>query len=109
MANFKRRKCRRNCFRSLRGSETSRRAMLGIKPHRVPDYDYVDGTPTIDIRAVWPRWYNFMSHNPAWFDREFHTRPHRVATRRFERAILAGADPDDIAWPVRNKPTNYYW
>lgn len=109
MANFKRGKCRRNCFRSLRGSTTSRRKLLGMKPYRVPDYDYIDGAPTIDLRAIWPRWYSWVSHNPAWFDREFHIRPHRSATRRLERAILMGDDPDGVVWPLRRKPTQYYW
>lgn len=109
MANYKRGKCRRNCFGSLRGSETSRRKILGIKPCKVPDYDYVNDTPTIDLRTIWPRWYRWMARNPAWFDREFHTRPHRAATKRLEKAVLSGADPDDIAWPIPRRPTQYYW
>jgi len=109
MANFKRGRCRlHTCGRHP--STTFVRKRLGLKPIIVPDYDYIDGTPTIDLRAIWPRGVNrYLGRNPAWWDRTFHIRPHRARTRRVERAILNGADPDDTLWPVPNRPHKYYW
>ena len=105
MANYKRGKCRRNAFGS-RWSETSLRKRLGLKPVRVPDDVYIYRR---EWRTIWPPWYNFLSHNPAWHDRTYHTRPHRVATRRVEKAILKGADPDETLWPEARRPQKFYW
>lgn len=109
MAHFKRGKCRRNAPHAIRGSEASRRKRLGLKPYRVDHDRYHIGCR--EWRIIWPDWYNFTSSYPAWWDREFHTRPKRVATKRLERAIVRGLiDPDDTAWPLGSrKPTNYYW
>jgi hypothetical protein len=39
----------------------------------------------------------------------FHIRPTRREQRKQERAVLRGADPDNIVWPLSNKPFSYYW
>lgn len=106
MANFKRGKCRRHSY-PQRGSEAAIRARLGLKPVRV-DRSTLEW-PSREYRMVYPSWYNPMSRNPAHWDIQYHTRPHRSRTRRLEKAILRGADPDNIAWPVPGKPTIYYW
>lgn len=110
MANFKRKKCRGNCFRSNRGSETARRAKLGFKPHRIPDLSWWDWHAGRRWSGFWPGWYHPYSKSPAWWDRTYNTRPHRTKTRRMERKILTGQiDPEDAAWPLQNKPVDFYW
>lgn len=108
MANYKRRKCRRNCIKAIRGSDTSWRARHGFKPARINIDDYELGSA--EWNALWePRHLSQMNTYPAWWDREFHTRPKRAETRRLERQVLNGRDPDDIAWPLLRKPHIYYW
>lgn len=47
---------------------------------------------------------------PAWWNLTFHTRPKRRAETRVLRAIMLGADPDGVLWPVSShKPHVYYW
>jgi len=109
MANYKRGKCRRNCPRAIRGSSASWRAKYGFRPARINLDDYELGSP--EWRALWiPRYLSQMASWPAWWDREFNVRPKRSATRRLERQILKGRDPEDIAWPLSShKPHIYYW
>jgi hypothetical protein len=109
MANYKRGKCRRNCPKAIRGSSASWRARHGFKPARINLDDYDLGGQ--EWKTLWkPRHLCQMSSYPAWWDREFHTRPKRAETRRLERGILSGADPDNVAWPVSaRKPHVYYW
>lgn len=54
------------------------------------------------------RWI-WMRHWPAWWDLQFHTRPHRATTKHLERRVMQGDDPDAIAWPVNRKPHIYFW
>ena len=108
MANYKRGKCRRLTPHAIRGSETSRRKRLGLKPYRI-DHDAYN-YQSREWRIIWPRWYNFSSSYPACWDRQYHTRPRRSKTRRLEWAIRHGADPDAVVWPLGNsKPHIYYW
>lgn len=50
-----------------------------------------------------------MSSWPAWHDILHFRRPHRRTTKAMEHAVLRGADPDDLAWPLVKRPHNYYW
>lgn len=120
MANFKRGKCRRNCPKAIRGSQTSWRARHGFRPARVlPFHEAHPGCSVMSAEwdahheLMWAQqgkhYVSMMGSYPAWWDREFHTRPHRAATKRLERKIITGADPDDIVWPLRRKPHRYYW
>lgn len=62
-------------------------------------------------RSAWLcHYHTWMQTYPKYWDVEFHTRPKRRKTRRCEIAVLKGADPDNLAWPLGNhKPHNYYW
>jgi hypothetical protein len=122
MAHYKRGKCRHHCPRAIRGSDTSWRARWGFKPVRLPEIkDWPDR-----YSAEWHAWwhpkgrhgnrgqkiagpYSQMGSYPAWWDRTFHTRPHRAKVRSLERKIMHGADPDNLAWPLAKKPHIYYW
>lgn len=46
---------------------------------------------------------------PSGWNTLFHIRPTRREVRRLERAVLKGADPEGIAWPLPGKPHVYYW
>lgn len=62
--------------------------------------------------APYEQWhpYKSMMHScPAWWDLVFHTRPWRATSKRLERAVLRGADPDVIAWPRNHRPHIYFW
>lgn len=128
MAHYKRRKCRRNCPHAIRGSTTSWRARHGFKPVRLTRFE--DEYPHINYWSDRGMWLRALSEHhdqwngppgkshlgqmngwPAWWDRLFHTRPKRAATKRLERAVLRGlVDPDDLAWPLGSrKPHNYFW
>jgi hypothetical protein len=62
-------------------------------------------TPTTRSKRTW-----FMSAWPARHDIICHRRPKRRATKALLRALLAGRDPDGVAWPLRsNRPHQYYW
>ncbi len=107
MAHYKRKKCRYHSTGTKhQGSETTFRVRLGLKP--VPK-DWRRSRIPIDV--IWPRWlHNVYASSPAHWDRTYHTRPHRVRTKRMERQILMGLiDADDAAWPVPNRPQVYYW
>lgn len=51
----------------------------------------------------------WIRNYPRHHDKVFHTRPRRRAEQRLERAVVKGADPDEINWPVSRKPHIYYW
>lgn len=53
--------------------------------------------------------YCWSGNWPAAWDILYHRRPHRRATKRLEIAVMHGADPDNLAWPVAKKPHVYYW
>lgn len=94
MANFKRGKCRRHCPRSIRGSEASWRARNGLPTHG----------------DIWHATFKSpMRSYPAWWDRAFHVRPFRAASRRVTRSILKGRDADAALFPTWGKPHQYYW
>jgi len=126
MAHYKRGKCRRNCTKAIRGSQTSWRARFGMKPIRIawgdiPDWNIRHCSAEWD--AMWhPRGrhgnrgrkisghYSMMSSYPAWWDRTFHTRPRRAKEKAMARQILKGnLDPDNAAWPLQKRPHIYYW
>lgn len=76
--------------------------------------------PRLKTRAgygknTWDRRFGFLSHNafiswPAWWDRQFNTRPKRARTAYLEKRIMQGDDPDNVAWPISgHKPHRYYW
>lgn len=124
MANYKRRRCRRNCPRAIRGSVTSWRARFGFKPIRLPDWRDRPARHTGDWNALWSPTgshrnrgrkissgeFSMMSSYPAWWDRIFHTKPRRAKERRIARAILIGhIDADNAAWPHQKRPHIYYW
>src|SRR5262245_2965791 len=111
MANFRRRRPRTATHK--RGSTTSWRARHGFKAVPVtpfPDVSYWDRGAWLQAWAEWRKQWHWpldkahlsqMSGCPAWWDRMFHVRPKRAATRRLERDILRGVrDPDDTAWPL---------
>lgn len=52
------------------------------------------------------RWYE---STPSSHHIVFHHRPKRREVKRLEQAIVKGADPDDIPWPLAKKPHVYYW
>lgn len=117
MANYKRGKCRHKSIHAQRGSETSWRARNNMKPVRVPDISH-DGYDSRTWHASWEAWRRIywpagrhtpMRNWPAWWDRTFHTRPHRAKVRRLERKVMQGFDPDNIAWPLAKRPHIYYW
>ena len=50
--------------------------------------------------GAWPRSHDIL----------FHNRPRRRETKQLQHAVLRGADPDAIAWPLGNsRPHVYYW
>lgn len=52
----------------------------------------------------------WLNNWPRWWDKIFHTRPHRRRTRVLENAVLQEKlDPDNVAWPLYKKPHSYYW
>lgn len=124
MANFKRRKCRRNAVHAKRGSTASWRKKHGFQPIRLVDayagVSYWDRAAWLAAqeasRKQWDHpkgrgYVSMMGGWPAWWDRQFHIRPKRAATKRLERKILRGEiDPDDTAWPLGSrKPHIYFW
>lgn len=126
MAHYKRGKCRRDCPKAIRGSETSWRARFGLKPVRIlPEHipDWPLRKTDAEWDAMWhPRGrhgnrgrkisgpFSMMNGYPAWWDRTFHTRPRRSKEKAIARRILCGdLDPDDAAWPLEKKPHIYYW
>lgn len=66
-------------------------------------------------RGAWKRRYagedygSWTSHWPAWWDRQFHTRPRRRMTQQLLVQVSRGRDADEIAWPLDKKPHTYYW
>lgn len=47
---------------------------------------------------------------PRHHDIVFHNRPRRRENARLAHAVLRGADPDAIAWPLGNsRPHIHYW
>jgi hypothetical protein len=58
-----------------------------------------------------PRWSDrmWLSGWPRYWDKVMHTRPMRARARRLEQAVLNGADPDGLSWPLSRKPHIYYW
>lgn len=111
MANYKRGKCRYHVPRAIRGSETSWRKHNGLKPTRLPDRWWADlPIGSSQRKAYWPGHRDMMNSYPAWWDRMFHTRPTRAATRRLARDVLRGrVDPDGIVWPHHHRPHRYHW
>ena len=53
--------------------------------------------------------YPWMCWWPAWRDILHHSRPRRRGDKRCGKAVLDGADPDNIVWPLLRKPHQYYW
>lgn len=51
----------------------------------------------------------FMSTEPRWHNILFHRRPFRRADKRLAKKVLAGIDPDNLAWPRFHRPQIYYW
>ena len=103
MAHFKRKKCRKNAIHAMRGSTASWRAKNGLKPvRREPGECWYP-------KGSWHRYKSMMHSHPAWFDRTFHTPLYRAANKRAERAIMRGADPDEVEIPVWGRPKMYYW
>ena len=109
MANYKRGYCRYRRVRARRGSQASWRAKYGLKPVVINYKDYEPRSKRHKWRSLWPNHVSMMRQWPAWHDILFHSRPHRRATQRLAWEIVRGADPDDIAWPLRRKPHKYYW
>lgn len=46
---------------------------------------------------------------PRSHDLLYHTRPGRRAVRHLERAVMKGADAEELTWPLSKKPHTYYW
>lgn len=108
MAHYKRKKCRYHSTGTRhRGSQTTLRARLGMKPVRIRGWYLWDD---VNVHEIWPHWFNWYDSAPAHWDRTFHTRPHRMRTKRMERQILMGlVDPDDANWPIPNRPQVWYY
>jgi hypothetical protein len=108
MANYKRGKCRYQgkAARSGLTASTTFRKKVGLKPAKVPHWR--DRAPEVDY---WPGYWGsvWLGSWPRWHDIIFHSRPRRRAERRFEHAVLRGADADDLAWPLSKRPHEYYW
>jgi hypothetical protein len=115
--NYKRKRCRLAARRSNPGNSYLR-ARLGMRPvnnhyprrdNCATDAEY--GAAVLAWRKAWDDypWFWAMSNYPAHWDRTYHTRPRRVKNRRACRAILAGADPDNMVYPLDKKPHIYYW
>lgn len=104
MAHYKRRKCRRNAPRAIRGSINSWRAKVGLKPIRI------DEARNLPFEQQWHAYLSPMNGHPAWWDRNFHTKPRRAKEKRLLRNVQIGkVDPDNVAWPLLKKPHIYYW
>lgn len=106
MANFKRGKCRYQLYRTHRGSFASRLSRNGLRPVRPKDglrswedEQYYQAKCQLNWLNQWPRRHDYIHH----------TRPHRTKTKRLEREVLNGADPDGVVWPLAKKPHHYYW
>jgi len=103
MAHFKRGRCRR--APTKRGSDAYLRKRLGLKPYNPKFADY----GSRNWWRLWPRWLHGRDRRaPAWFDRTFHNRPHRMRTRAVEKKVLRGADPDELLWPMPLRPYIYW-
>lgn len=106
MAHYKRGKCRYHLHKTIRGSEASRLARIGRRPVRPRDglkrwQDDEFWKVICDWRwlSTWPRSHDYI----------YHTRPHRAATKRLEREIKNGVDPDNVVWPLAKRPHHYCW
>lgn len=53
--------------------------------------------------------YYVTGECPGWWNALFHIRPTRREERRCERAILRGADADEVVWPRHRRPHVWYW
>jgi len=104
MAHYKRKKPRNTAPRAKRGSINSWRAKVGLKPVRIEDaYE-------LPLEQRWHLYLCPMNGYPAWWDRQFHTRPRRAKERIVVRRILNGTlDPDGAVFPLSKKPHLYYW
>ena len=60
-------------------------------------------------RERFKKHHPWMCWWPAWWDILHHSRPQRRRDMRCEKAVLNGADPDNIVWPLSRKPHQYYW
>lgn len=52
----------------------------------------------------------WLKHTPKWWVKMYMTRPKRRQNKAVCTAIIRGADPDDLVYPLGNrKPHLYYW
>ena len=52
----------------------------------------------------------WSSSTPGWWVTLFMTRPKRRLEKKLCHRVMAGDDPEGIAWPLGNhKPHEYYW
>lgn len=91
-------------------SDTTLRKRFGLKPVRLPEgwWRYPKGT----VQMSWdhPFYWNIYGKARRPWRKVFHVKPLRAATRRMERAALMERhDGDDVVWPDKKKPVNYYW
>jgi hypothetical protein len=58
---------------------------------------------------IWQPLCRVVMNEPGWWVHEQVIVPARVVTRRLEREVERGRDPDSLVWPDCRKPHNYYW
>ncbi len=63
-----------------------------------------------DRKYTGPESTFWLSHTPKWWVKLYMTRPKRRQNTAVCRAIVKGADPDEMIYPLGNrKPHRYYW
>jgi hypothetical protein len=98
--NYKRKKARK-CSVRQGMSRTSWRAKYGL-----PVDKNRDGRHCYD---KWHPYLSMMNSYPRWWDILFHVKPWRAKCKQLVRKIERGADWDNIAFPLNNKPHVCYW
>lgn len=88
MAHYKRHRCRLHGAGHYSSNALDRR---------------LDGKVAKGDRKHWTGSY------PRWWDKVFHIRPTRAATRMVEISVMKGEDPEQLVWPHPKKPHSYYW
>jgi hypothetical protein len=58
---------------------------------------------------MWQPLSRLVMNEPGWWVHEKVIEPARTETRRNERAILRGRDPESVLWPDCKRPHEYYW
>lgn len=69
-----------------------------------------DDNGRIKRKHTGPHSTYWLNHTPKWWVKLFMTRPKRRKNKMACSAVMRGADPDNMAFPLGNKkPHEYFW